>query len=244
MTAGHRWLRWGAGTALMAVIALCLLGAARMSHLDALAIDWVEVRGSFERVTAEQVRTAAAPHLEQGFIAVDPEGVRAAVERLPWVRSAQVSKRWPDTVVIAVTENHPVARWHDGRLVSDGGRLFSVGERFPANGLPVLGGSDGQVAEIVDFYRMAQLRLAGSGLDVRELERSSRGSWRAVLSGDIVVELGSDDPLPRLVRFIAALKRMELGPGQQLRSVDLRYANGFALTWAHDGELVSTGDRQ
>lgn len=231
MSSLQRLLRFCAALALLAIVGLVLMGAARLGQLEALEIDWVEVRGPFERVTAEQVRAAAIPLLEDGFLALDPDAVRQSVEKLPWVRSALVGKRWPDTVLISVTEHQPMARWHDGRLVSRSGELFEIDGRYPVNGLPDLAGDEDHAVEIVEFFQAMGEQLSGTGFDIRSLQRSSRGAWRATLSGGVSMELGSDQAMPRLRRFITAWPRIEGHADRRLQRVDLRYAHGFAISW-------------
>ncbi|MEM9301195.1 MAG: cell division protein FtsQ/DivIB [Pseudomonadota bacterium] len=231
MTGFDRFIRWSAGLTLALVVSLTGYAVLRGSDIEALAIRWIDVTGTFERVTAEQVRSAAAPHLETGFIAADPLAVRLAVEALPWVRRAEVTKDWPDTVEISVTEHHPLAIWDDGRLLSETGRLFDVDDTMVPQGLPLLSGPEDLAVEIVVFYQEMQRRLAGTGFDVRRLARSDRGGWQAELSDRVTLILGSVDPLPRLARFLVALPHLESMPGQELAGVDLRYGNGFAVRW-------------
>ncbi|MDX1568950.1 MAG: FtsQ-type POTRA domain-containing protein [Xanthomonadales bacterium] len=232
----QKTLRWAAAAALLAIGLLVLAGVGRVMRVDALAIRWVEVNGAFQRVSAEQVRSAAALHLVDGFFAVDPLRVKAAVEQVPWVQNAMVVKRWPDTVVIDVTEHRPLARWGGDRLVSDTGHLFSVDGTALMGGLPVLNGPDEAAPEVVVFYRALQDRLAGTGLEVARLERSPRGAWHAELAGGVELMLGSDQPLPRVERFVAALRELGGDPKTLLRRVDLRYGHGFAVRWRESAE--------
>lgn len=227
----QRWLRWGAGIVLLAVVGLTVLGAARVARPDAFAIAWIEVNGPFERVTAEQVRSAAAPLLADGFFAVEPGRVKHSVEQVPWVHTAEVSKRWPDTVVIEVAEHRPLGRWGEDRLVSEAGQLFQVDGAVAIGGLPVFEGPDESSAKVVDFYRALQARFAGTGLEVRRLSRSPRGAWRAVLNDDIDLLLGSEAPLPRVDRLVVALNEIGGDPGSTLARIDLRYGHGFAVRW-------------
>lgn len=226
-----RLIRLAAGLTLAAITLLVAYGFARVTPPAMLTIRWIDVTGPFARVSAEQIRSAVAPHLDQGFLATDPEVVRRAVEKLPWVRSAKIAKDWPDTVRIRVDEHEPLARWEDGRLVSDSGRLFVVDGSLVPKGLPLLAGGDDHVAELIVFFQEVERRLTGTGLDVTRVERSSRGAWTVELGEGFPVVLGAVDPLQRLARFLTALPELERVAGRQLKGADLRYGNGFAVRW-------------
>ena len=60
-----------------------------------------------------------------------------------------------------------------------------------------------------------------------------RGSWSITMSDGTEVVLGRNDPEQRLERFAPLLPRLAAQhPGQRLVRADLRYTNGFSLSWA------------
>ena len=60
-----------------------------------------------------------------------------------------------------------------------------------------------------------------------------RGSWSITLTDGTEVVLGRNDPEQRLERFAPLLPRLAAQhPGQRLVRADLRYTNGFSLSWA------------
>jgi len=74
---------------------------------------------------------------------------RAAFERLPWVRSADVRRQWPGGLEIVLTAS--MCRWHAGarmRLVNIHGEVFEAafdGALRYSTDLPVLQGDDHSV---------------------------------------------------------------------------------------------------
>jgi len=93
-------------------------------------IEWLEVSGSLERTSASQVRAAAAPYASNGFFATDLAQVRQAVEALPWVAKAKVSRQFSDTLIIELQEHTPLARWNERSMLSglsgQGGAVLSI----------------------------------------------------------------------------------------------------------------------
>ncbi len=228
--AGGIGLRLVAWLAALAVVALPVVGVVNgWFASDRWPFKQLRVDATFERVNAEQVRSAVAPHLGSGFFAVNLGAVRHAVEQVPWVESVEVRKRWPDLLEVRVVERRAEAVWGDQRLVSSNGELFAVPGATAPEGLPVLDGPDTRVNEVLEFHRTAVALLAGSSQRPVSVRLSRRGAWSLGLASGAVLEIGRTEPRERLQRFVAALARIA-SPVSLLRA-DLRYANGFAIEW-------------
>ena len=225
-------LRLAAWLAAIALVALPIVGlvngwfAAGRWPFRAL-----DVEAEFERVSAEQLRAAIAPHVTAGFFAVDLARVRRAVESLPWVESAQVRKRWPDRLELRVVEREAAAVWGDDRLVSTAGELFAVPGEVAPDGLPRLAGPEDRARDVLEFWRRARESLAGSGLVAAGAALSHRGSWSLALDNGALVVIGRESPEARLERFVDTLPRLGNPDGAVWVRADLRYANGYALAW-------------
>ncbi|MFP7722550.1 cell division protein FtsQ/DivIB [Lysobacter sp. A3-1-A15] len=198
--------------------------------------------GTFERVDDARLREALLPYARQGFFAVDLDRAQSAVAALPWVETAKVRKRWPDVLEVTVTEHRPFARWGDDQLLSEHGRLFPVsGIEVPA-GLPRLSGPDARVHDVVELYNESRDLIAGAGLQVREVALDARGSWTLELDGGTELVVGRAEAHARIARFVRLVPQLLAQPTQRLARADLRYTNGFALTWAPmptDGDAPS-----
>ena len=187
--------------------------------------------GTFERVDEARLREVLLPHARDGFFAVDLDAAQAAVAALPWVESAEVRKRWPDVLEVTVTEHRPFARWGEDRLLSEQGRLFPAsGIEVPA-GLPHLSGPESRVQDVVELYNESRTLMAVAGLQVREVALDARGSWTLGLDGGTEVVVGRAEARARIGRFVRLVPQLLAQPAQRLTRADLRYTNGFALTW-------------
>lgn len=228
-----RALAWGA-------LALLLYGMANwLAARPAFALATLEVKTPVAHVTEAQIRLVAERQVHGTFFTVDLERVRASLEKLPWVREARVERRWPDTLVVSLTEHVPLARWNDDALVSEAGDIFvaAVDRR-----LPRLAGPEGSSADVVAAYRRHQRVLAPLGMTIAELRLSPRRAWRIRLDNEMQIALGREQTDARLARFAAVYPRLTGAPAPGRASVpepapaplppsyvDLRYSDGFAL---------------
>jgi len=191
-------------------------------------IRWLEVTGELERLTAAQVRAAVAEQAGRGFFSVDVEKARAAVEALPWVEQAQVSRHWPDALQIDVTEQRAVARWKQSALLGRRGELFEVAGTGGMQGLTRLIGPDDRVQEVFQRWQQMRLPLSQQGLELRRVELDPCGAWRLELDSGVEVLLGRQDVSNRLERFLSV--RTDLRAPESIKRIDLRYPNGLAVS--------------
>ncbi len=192
----------------------------------------LRVQGALARVDRAQLQATVLPHAQRGFFAVDLGSVQQAVDRLPWVERSEVRKHWPDVLEVRIVEHRPFARWGEDRLLSEHGRLFPIGKLQVPVGLPLLDGPEARVPEVVALYNQARTQLANAG-GVLGVALDRRGSWSIALHDGTRVVLGRNDPGARLARFAPMLPQLaSQNPQRRLVRADLRYTNGFALTWA------------
>lgn len=231
-----RLLAWSVALVLLALPVVGLLNGSFAA--DQWPLRRVELVGEHRQVPPAQVQAVVATFAGDGFFALSLAELRAALAQLPWVESVEVRKRWPDTLAVRLLEHQPYAVWSSDRLVSRAGHLFAVPGIERLDGLPRLSGPDGEVATVVNFHARAARELAATGQDVVALDLSPRGSWTLRLASGIEVTLGRDQAEARLARFADTLATLLAAePARRLAHADLRYPNGFALTWQDVAEL-------
>ncbi len=202
-----------------------------MVKLDRWPIRWLEVDGAFERISAEQVRKAAAPLVDQSFFSVDPQAIRAAARELPWVNQVVVEKTWPDTVRLYVTEYMPVAHWVNGQLIATNGDTFSVPGAKSIQGLPWLEGPEGSSTQVIEAWLLFNDILQPTGQVIERIALDPRGAWTLELAQGTTVNIGREDARLRVERLANAWYPLRDLRGVVPLRVDLRYSNGFAVQW-------------
>ncbi len=207
-----------------ALLAYALL--AWLVSLPVFALHRVDVRGDLNHVSGESVKLVANRGVRGNFFTVELGKVREAFEKLPWVREARVSRRWPDTLIVELVEHEPLARWNGSELVSAKGEVFKA--TVDAE-LPALSGFEGSGREVAEAYRAYGKALAPLGLHIQELNLSPRRAWRLKTDSGLEIALGRKDVEARLKRFAAQYQKISERLGAVPAYVDLRYADGFAV---------------
>lgn len=196
-------------------------------YLLGLQVERIAVTGSARQVTEETVGELVAGHVAQGFLAANLNDIRRKLEALPWVYSANVRRRWPDTIAIHIEEQRPIARWGEQGFLNHEGELFAGQMTEDWAHLPRLSGSEGAQRRLVDRYQTLEALLADTQLGVVWLAEDAIGQVSVRLDNGTVLALGNDDLIARMQRFVR-LQQDYLGD-QRIARVDLRYRHGAAV---------------
>jgi cell division protein FtsQ len=157
--------------------------AAAATQSPLLDVDQVMVTGTSH--TPEQaVRRAAGITTGDALVAVDPGAVAGRVEELPWVDRARVTRDWPSSVRIQVTERSvaAVVQVTEDRaaLVDARGRVLSIEPWAPG---AVLGGGDAPLVLTGIEGRVAEgEQLSGEARDALELATALRDRLPGVVA--------------------------------------------------------------
>ena len=179
----------------------------------------VEGRATTDR---ETILDALGARPGTPIFAVDPARAKRQLESLPWVRSAAIERRLPDTIYVRLVEREPMALWqHGGKidLIDRSGAVIPVTRLDRFAKLPMVVGEDAA------GHAAALLAMLGSQPDLAArvtaaIDVDGR-RWNLRLDNAIDVLLPSDDPaaawadLARLQRTSAILQR-------DVQAIDMR----------------------
>ncbi|EXI67741.1 MAG: Cell division protein FtsQ [Candidatus Accumulibacter adjunctus] len=249
---------WHKPHLLKAIADLLLLAAA--AALLAAALVWgsarlrlfplaeVQVLGELRVVQRHELEEALAGLLRGNFFTVDLEALRRALEDLPWVRRAELWRRWPSRIEVRIEEQKAAAHWGDGH-----GELVNIfGEVFAASlpdeqRLPKLSGPSGSSREVLRRHGEFVELLKPASLRPAQLSLSPRLAWAVKLEDGMLVELGREQakaPIrTRLQRFVEYYPTMPDARHGRPVAVDMRYPNGFALRFAASAVQEVKGKR-
>jgi cell division protein FtsQ len=152
----------------------------------------------------------------------DPAAAEARLVKLPWVATAAVERRLPDTILVQLTERVPMARWqHETKTVVIDAEGNTLPNADPAQfaSLPLVVGADAPaetktLLDALKTYPSVQNAMTAA---VRVSERR----WDLHLEPNAIAKLPEKDidaALLRLSQLIAEQKILERG----VTSIDLR----------------------
>jgi len=200
-----------------------------LSRPDVFPVRAVRFEAEFRNVDRARLAAAVAGAVQGNFLRLDLDAVKARAESVPWVHQAEVRRRWPRDLAIRIHEQQLVARWNGDAWVNDAMQAVQVeGGTVPDN-LPQLEGPAGTQALVFERYHAFSRRLANADLHIRRLVLTARRTWQIELTNGMQLILDRTQPDRKLERFAHAYVRTLAPHAATIRTVDLRYTNGFAV---------------
>ncbi len=220
-------LLWGA------VVGTGVLGRALFSNNERFTIKRLDVRSN-GRLQPEHLREYGKVAEGDNLFAVDIASVRANLERVPLIRSAEVHRDLPDTLVIRVMERSALGRLADGAsgypvLVDRDGYVLGLGRQ---SNLPLIRGAterglgpgsiirEKNILDALDVLELCDATRLGSVIHLQSIEAGAADRLVLNLAGGEVIPLGRDQLKERLEKLVDVLKTAQ-DMGQSIKTADL-----------------------
>ncbi len=202
-------------------------------------LERIEVNGT-QRAPVALVREKFAADRGVSVMRVPLEARRAAIEEIPWVERAQVSRVWPDGIRVEITERTPVAflRMNTDLALIDGegvilDRPLEGNYRFPVvTGISEITAREVRWERMREFTKfleeIGQVR-ANAGDMVSEVDLREGNDLRVTLTGlpgdpraSVLVHFGAGDYGGKFRTLVENIGTWRAQVGR-VESVDLRF---------------------
>src|ERR1041385_8451828 len=223
----------------IAVIALiAFVGYRAAASASFFQVRTIETRGA-SRASVDDIKSVVRRDVSEGVWRADLQQLSGHLEKLPWVRTAVVTRVLPDGIRVRITEREPkaVVRTSAGRFVWVDDDAVYLGEMAPTDQMPsffLRGWNEddstraqaenrGRVAKFLELQR--DWSAQGISERVSEANLMDLRDLRVQLAGDdsqIEVRLGSQDQSARLGKALTVLDaQRQTARGPLISYIDL-----------------------
>ena len=198
-----------------------------------------EISGNVEAPDTEVVGLIAAKP-SHAILEYDVDAARKTLKKHPWIEDAVISRVYPDTISIKITEHPPMALWQgpEGvKIIGENGRILADYDGNP-RGLPlVVGkGADREAGAMLELMQ----RYPGISSLTKAMVRVGERRWDLELASGVTVMLPETGEAAELER----LSRMDTEQGlfeRDVMMIDMRMADRMVIRMSEEGsELVRT----
>ena len=204
-------------------------------------IERVYVAGRYQ-TDRQTLIEALGVAIHQPIFEVSLETARLRVESLPWVRSASVERRLPNTIVLHIEERVPLALWqNEGRVavVDDAGHVIDGARPQDFKELLLVVGPDAadvaaDLIAIMELVPDLKQRVAAA-------VRVGGRRWSLKLDDGIDVHLPETDVDGALLRLADLAKAQQL-LARDVEAVDLRLPDRLVLRLTPEARARMTVD--
>jgi cell division protein FtsQ len=208
---------------------------------ESLPIRYVSIRGVTQYLTKDDIKTAMMPLVMTSIIDADVQKIHEAVTKLPWVKSAAVSRGWPDIINLDVYERNAYVRWGKNGLLTEHGELFTPSNVDQFQSLLLVAGPKQQEAKTLEIMKGVRTALEDQALELAEFKVNDREAWEIKLKTGLEILLGRTGQLKKLQRFLDTMPILGQEKITAMALVDLRYPNGYAVSWKPESEPIDWG---
>ena len=233
------WINRKSGTAIF-VIGLCFgiyWVSGPVAKVFERPIKSVVVEGDFNFITKQRATELIGNEIDGDFLQLDLMQLKNALLTDPWVEKVTLNRRWPDTLVVKISEQKPIARWGDGFL-NQRGEIVLINDASKLSGLPWLQGSEADAPEILQQYQDLSQLLRSRGLEVLALKCDNKKSWRLTIKNHVEIAFGRDQVMEKMRRFVTVYDTHLSNVWLDVKAIDLRYTNGVAVRWVADSAMA------
>ena len=218
----------------LSFLTLALLAADQLFHPDAFVIKELKIKGKFRYLQPAEVDLVLREQDLGNFFSVELDRLKAKVEDIEWVQSADVRRQWPNSLTVSIVEHQPAMRWGDDKWVSTSGSIIALPTNIADADVITLNGDEAQSKRILLQAARWQKDFAREGLKLRKTKLSSSQAWTLrlyypELDSEFDLLLGSNDVEARLVRFKVLFNEQLKFSARTLKRVDARYPDGLAV---------------
>jgi cell division protein FtsQ len=231
----HRPRRRSGGSVVALVVIAAAAGAWAVATSPLFHVRDVRVRGNRHLSTSEVVRLAGIG-TDDNLLTVQPSRVLEGLTRNPWVRTAEIRRELPWTLVVTVKERRPLGwlRHPGGIAVIAGDGTVLARRKDPPRAIAELGEWKGKLRPGDRVWGLHDpLAVLGSLRPHlrRQVERASmrRGDVVLRLKEDVRILFGEPRALGAKGAALSRVLRWAENQGARLDYVDLRVARNPAV---------------
>lgn len=203
----------------------------KVTVMAGLAVDKIDIEGHVH-ARPEDIFAVLGLDGTRSLFSIDPVESRTALATLPWVKSAEIRKSYPDTLHISIVEREPFAIWQTRdslSVVQVNGDVIGGYSGNSLRHLPLLVG-EGAPQEAAAFMQTVGKYEDIAG-EVRAFVRVGQRRWNLRLRNGLTIKLPEQNVEAALQRVVD-LQREHDVMSRDLASVDVRLKDRtvFALT--------------
>lgn len=212
-------------TAASVLLAVVLL----ITNVANKPVEHLQVVGKPSHLTKADVIAQLGEQFPSGYLTLDVHKAEDTLLQHPLIAKASVKKIWPNTLSVVLTEETPVARWNGAQMLSEHGEVIPIS--LSGLDLPSL---RGQVSEVVmEHYLLFNRWSKRHNLNLTELSKGA--GWLLTYDSGLTIRLDSNTAMKELEKLESVIDRFQI---ERVASIDMRYEQGFAVAWKHDGDNV------
>ena len=196
-----------------------------------LYVNKISISSNGNNVNTDILKTQIKKKIKlQNFFNINPVNIQKEFINHPWIKKIEVYKKFPDRIIIKITERVAIAIFNDISLVDGSGNIFKKLEK-KKNLLKFYADDQKEVKYIYNFYKkfIKFQNLNNIQIDISYIKINSIKEFVVRTKANNLIYFGSKNIDERLGRFIQLYGSIELENLNNVEYFDMRYTNGVSV---------------
>lgn len=196
-----------------------------------LYVNKISISSNGNNVNTDILKTQIKKKIKlQNFFNINPLNIQKELLNHPWIKKIEVYKKFPDKLIIKITERVAIAIFNDISLVDGSGNIFKKLEK-KKNLLKFYADDQKEVKYIYNFYKkfIKFQNLNNIQIDISYIKINSIKEFVVKTKANNLIYFGSKNIDERLGRFIQLYGSIELENLNNVEYFDMRYTNGVSV---------------
>ena len=196
-----------------------------------LYVNKISISSNGNNVNTDILKTQIKEKIKlQNFFNVNPVNIQKELINHPWIKKIEVYKKFPDKLILKITERVAIAIFNDVSLVDESGNIFKKLKK-KKNLLKFYADDQKEVKYIYDFYKkfIKFQNLNNIQIDISYIKINSIKEFVVRTKANNLIYFGSKNIDERLGRFIQLYRSIELENLNNVEYFDMRYTNGVSV---------------
>ena len=167
----------------------------------------------------------------KSFFNINMDYLKNSIEKVDWVRNANIRRSYPNKVIIFIEEYKPVAVWNNDFYISENGDIFSANKIEKK--LPKLSSFAKRNIIIFEYFSLISDGILNNKINekIYQIKENEIRSLTLLFTSNIAVKFGSKNIKERIDTFLNIYKTLNSSDLKKIRYIDMRYSNGFTIGW-------------
>ncbi|BAC24350.1 ftsQ [Wigglesworthia glossinidia endosymbiont of Glossina brevipalpis] len=204
--------------------------------LSLFPISHIIIKGNMNFTPQEDIRQIFLNlKLSKNFVKKDIEFIKIQIEKMSWIKNYIIEKKWPNCLVLNLSEYVPIGIWNDFQLIDYNGTIFNIPFIKKKNiNLPKIYFKNKNKKIIIETLLIIKNILNNNNIELKTVNINNIFSWEITLNNNLKLKLGRYDKIKKLNIFIKIypeLIKKSFNEKKNIKYIDLRYNSGVAIKY-------------
>lgn len=165
------------------------------------------------------------------FFHTDIYKIKQKLQDIPWVYTVYIKRKWPDTLIIKITEQNAILQFGINKLINDKGDIFQPPiNSFPKN-LPIIICKKEKIISLFALYNKLLDIFKSLNLKITKLIFDENGYIEITLDDDSKIQFFEYNAIKSILQLEKFYNKIIINNNKKPKNIDLRYHNGMAIKW-------------